>query len=399
MLKKKICQDCQTSSFYHAQIWLEEIINLLTPSWFFPLNRNLGNYLEIFLEKLLLFSKLASFKEDFALSDFHLRIVCFINEARKRGIKFRAFYGPFGYTNYFQAEINKKIIRFNGLPIADFANKYSSQFIDDKGWVKRELKKGNFPVANGRTFWVWQKKQAVKFGVNQLGFPLVIKPRSGSLNRHVTINIQNIESLKRAINKAIIYSPCFIIEKFIPHTFVHRATVVDFNFVACVKQIPANVVGNSRTTIRELIDKKNNDPRRGNPHQEGFTLHKIVENEVTKKLLEKRGYNYSTILKKDEILFLQKEDFLKLGGDLIEITPQTHPDNIQLFRDITKFFGIRITGIDFLAQTLSISWKKQPCAVLELNSLPCIDLHHFPMSGKPQNVAKELVNMFFKYYL
>jgi cyanophycin synthetase len=37
--------------------------------------------------------------------------------------------------------------------------------------------------------------------------------------------------------------------------------------------------------------------------------------------------------------------------------------------------------------------------VLELNSVPCIEMHHFPSSGTPQNVAKALVDLFFKYYL
>lgn len=393
----KFCEDCGMPSTYHIQTWLDELTSRLLPR--LSLSRKLELFFDALLEKLFTFSKLVSLRDDFVRSDIQLRTTCFTDEAKKKGIKFKVLYGPFGYTNQFRAEIDGKIFRFESLPIADFASKYGVQFVDDKEWTKCRLRKKNFPIANGKAFWFWQKKQAVEFGINQLGFPLVVKPRRGSVSRHVTTNIQDIERFKYAIDKAIIYSPAFIIERFIPNIFVHRATVIDFNFVACVKQVAANVVGDGSSTIRELINKKNNDPRRGETHQKEFTLYRIVENETTRNLLAEKGYNLSIIPKEGEVVYLQKDSFLKLGGDLVEVTPQVHPDNIQLFREIAKFFDIRVVGIDFLVQNISDSWKNQQCAVLELNSVPCIELHHFPSSGTPQNVAKAIVDLFFKYYL
>jgi len=45
------------------------------------------------------------------------------------------------------------------------------------------------------------------------------------------------------------------------------------------------------------------------------------------------------------------------------------------------------------------SWKEQTCAILELNNMPAIDLHHVPTEGTPADPAQALVDMFFKYYL
>jgi len=183
-----------------------------------------------------------------------------------------------------------------------------------------------------------------------------------------------------------------------PQSYVYRATVIDFKKVFCVQQIPANIVGDGIHTIKELILIKNNDKKRGNSQQKDTILSKIVINETTEKLLQKRGYNFSTIPQKGEIIYLQRDSFLKLGGDLIEVTPLVNPDNLQLFQKVAKFFGTRLVGIDFLAEDISLSWKIQSSAILELNSLPCIEMHHFPSSGKPQNVAKEILKMVFKYY-
>jgi len=385
---------------YHLKTWLDGIGTCFFP----PLPKNflfekLSKFIDIFAENFFIGLRLGSLRDDFTSADIQLRSTCFIDEAKKRGVKFKAFHGPFGYTNHFQAKVGERIFRFESLPIADFANKYASNLADDKEQTKQHLKKGKFPIADGKAFWFWQKNKAIKFGINQLGFPLVIKPRNGSVSRHVTTNIQDVKNLKYAIDNAVVYSPAFVVEKFIPNTSVYRATVIDFNFVACVKQVPANVIGDGISTIRDLIDKKNNDFHRGEPQQKEFTLYKIVENETTKKLLLEKGYALSMIPKKYEIVYLQKDPFLKLGGDLVEETPKVHPDNSQLFRDIAKFFDIHVVGIDFLAQDISYSWKNQRCAILELNSAPCIELHHFPSFGKPQNVAGALVDLFFKYYL
>jgi len=393
---KNFCKDCGRSNLHHFNTWLEELSSHFLPQLKLP--RQIEAVFDVALEKIFTIPKIARFKTDFNVDDIQLRSSCFIEEMRRRGAVCCAMRTIFGYTNHFKIKIKGKTFRFETLPTAEFANKYTAKIIDDKDLSKRHCKKGGFPVADGQSFWFWQKRKVMRFS-RQIGFPLIVKPRGGSVSRHVTTNIQNDAQLKKAIYHAVKYSPAFIVERFIPDSFVYRATVIDSAFIACVQQTPANIIGDGISTIRELIDKKNNDPSRGEPCQKQFTLYKIVENETTKKLLSEKGYAYDTILKKGELFYLQKDPFLKLGGDLIEVTPIVHKDNLKLFSDLARFFDIRLTGIDFLAPNIAVSWKNQPCAILELNSMPCIELHHYPSSGAPTNPAGALADMFFKYYL
>lgn len=394
---KEHCKDCGLPAAHHIQTWLDEITSTLMPR--LRLSKKLESFFDFSLKKTLSLIGLIKMRDDFLLSEIQMRSACFIDEARKRGVKFKAAKGPVGYTNHFCAEIGGKKIRFESLPVANHVSKYDVSFVDCKERTKNHLSKGNFPIVKGKSFWFWQGGRALKFGINRLGFPLMVKPRGGSVARHVTTNIRNKEELQKGIDKAVIYSPAFVIERFVENSFVYRATVVDFDFVAVVKQVPANVVGNGILTIQQLVKKKNCDKKRGEPHQKDFTLYKIVINETTTKLLAEKNYNLETVPKKDEAVYLQKNPFLKLGGDLVEVTTSVHPDNLQLFKDIAKFFDIRLVGIDFIVPDISSSWKNQHCAVLELNSVPCIEMHHFPSSGTPQNVANALVVLFFKYYL
>jgi len=394
---KKYCKDCGLPAAHHIQTWIDEITSSIMPRLRLP--KRIESFFDVVFEKTFSSIGLIKMRDDFLFSEIQMRSACFIDEARKRAVKFKAAKGPVGYTNHFCAEVNGQKYRFESLPVAEHISKYDVSFVDCKERTKNHLKKGNFPIADGKSFWFWQKNRALKFGSEKLGFPLVVKPRGGSVARHVTTNIRSRDELLRAINKATVYSPAFVVERFVENSSVYRAAVVDFDFVAVVKQVPANVVGDGISTIQQLVEGKNSDKRRGEPHQKDFTLYKLIIDETTTKLLAGENYNLQTVPQKDEIVYLQKNPFLKLGGDLVEVTERVHSENIKLFKDIARFFDIRLVGMDFLVPDISNSWRNQKCAVLELNSVPCIEMHHFPSSGKPQNVANALVDLFFKYYL
>ncbi|MBI2515083.1 hypothetical protein HYV91_02795 [Candidatus Wolfebacteria bacterium] len=391
--ERNFCPDCLAPSIYHLQTWLEDFSECLLPPRFLNfLPKKFGDFLEILLENIFVFGGIAKWVDDFSKSDIQPRSWIFTEEARIKGIPVQVLRGPFGCTNHFRMKIGERTIRFNGLPFAE-----ENSIADDKKLTKEYLEKGNFPVAPGKAFWFWENKKAMEYGEKEAGFPLVVKPRSGSVSRHVTINIKTREDLKKAIQKAIIYSPTFMVEKFIPGN-VYRATVVNGENVFCVRQEPARVVGDGILSIKKLIEKKNSDPQRGEADQKEFTLHKIILDETVEGLLKEKNYDFSSVPLEGEIIYLQKDSFLRLGGDLVEMTDKIHPDNADLFRQLAKFFNLRLTGIDFIAEDISQSWQNQQCAILELNSLPCIELHHFPSIGQPQNVAKALLRAILENY-
>ncbi len=395
----KSCKDCGPLAVSHFKNWLEDFIYLfLPPRLFTLLPTKISLHSSNLLEKVLIWLKLLSPQDDFPPHLISLRTTVFMEEAKKQGVKFCALKSPFKYTNYFLMNLGSKNFFFEGLPRAEFLDNHLSQIIDDKALVKFYLKKRNFPVAEGKSFFWFEKNRAYKWAIKNLGFPLVVKPRLGSMSQHVTINIKDPNSLKLAIKKAIIYSPAFIIERFLENMNVYRATVIDFDFVACLQRVPAHIIGDGVHSIEELIEVKNKDPKRGNPRQKDTTLYKLVTDETTEKLLRNKGYNLCSVPFKGEIVYLQEKIILDLGADLFEVTPKIHPDNLWLFREVAQLFNVRLVGIDFLTKDISLSWKNQPCAVIELNSLPYIDMHHFPTEGKAVNISRELVKMVFKYY-
>lgn len=396
---KFYCFDCGRSAFFHIETYLDDLFAAL-PFIEIKFVSSLAKLFEKILEKTLLFLGLLKYEKINNLDEINipLKLKLFLkellNEYKNQNINIFISKSIFEYTHNFIVEINGKKIKFSNLPVADFLNPKLIQ-IDNKIYVKNKLMKNNFPVAPAKIFWLWQKKKALKYA-QKIGWPIVLKPNSGSVARHVYINISNESEFNHFFKKVIEYSPRFIVEKFV-EGFVWRITVIDFNDVFCVKQVPANVLGDGKSTILELINKKNKN--RAMPHSKNATLYKILKENISLDMLALKGYNLNSIPQKGEIVYLVKEPYLRFGGDLVESTEIIHPENKKLFLNIAKLFNIRVVGIDFIAKDISLPWDKQECAILELNTSPSIEMHMFVSSGIPKNLGKNFVNFFKKYYL
>ncbi len=394
----KYCADCGGPKIKHIRTWGDGLFsacakNLPRGHTIQTLERWLGEIIHPILVKLRVLKKISIAADD----PIPMRTACLVKEANAKNIPIFGFRGPFGYTNYFQIKLNEKLWHFEGLPVAEFANTTHASNIDDKYYVKQKLKKHDLPAPIGKSFWFFEQKSAIAYG-EKIGFPLVVKPRSGSYSRHITTHIETRVQLKRAIQSAIEYAPNFVVEQYYDASKVYRATVVDFECVAILERIPASVVGDGQHTINELCELKNSDPARGYAHEENCTLFKIVIDKTTQKLLVEQYMTFDTIPEKDRWIQLQRDPFIRLGADSRDATATIHPDNKKLFEDIACLFDVRVVGIDFICKDIARSWHDQECAALELNSLPCIEIHHFPTYGEPRNVAGAILDLATKYY-
>ena len=316
------------------------------------------------------------------------RTLVVAREAAKRGIVVKAFkFLGRESTNFFSLKIKNKKIFFEVLPTEEITKIAKIDF-DDKFKFKRILKSNNLPCAEGERF--IKIKPALAYA-EKLGFPLAVKPNNSSLSKHVTCDIQNETDLKKSIRIAQIINPYFIVEKFIGgHT--HRVTLVNHEVAGCCMREAPNVTGDGVHTIAELIEIKNRHPWRGESHQKNFTLHKIIIDESARSFLAKQGYSLESILPEGTKAYLRDKIILKSGADIHDKTDEVHPDNIALFEKISRLCEAPLIGLDFICQDISRPYHQQECAVLEANSLPYIDMHHYPTTGKPRNIAGLVVD-------
>jgi len=394
-LKQNFCTDCELPKSSHYANWAQEIFSLFIPNSpkYGLFDRLAEKYLDRILIKVFGFFKLAEWQDDFDIQILQPRSQSFVAEARKNSCIISIIKTKLGYTNHLRLIKNDKILYFDGLPTPQFLQKTPSFVFDDKKKGKKLLAQNNFPILAGKAFWFWQKKQALKFA-GKLGYPLVVKPRRGSVARHVTTNIQNFDELKNAIKKSLEYSPTFLVEKYFNDGFVHRVTIIDAEHIFVARQEPANITGDGIYNIHELIEQKNSQPQR-----QGNFYHPLVFDKNSKNILQSKNLDENSILQKDKKIYLQKDPFLRLGGDFFDVTDQTNPQNIEMFRNIAKTFDIKIFGLDFMSQDISIPWDQNHGAILEINSLPCLEIHEQAIDSKEKNLGHYIYQLFKKYYL
>lgn len=259
----------------------------------------------------------------------------------------------------------------------------------DKEDTKNLLEAANIPVPRGRIIYDEEDMDAA---ITSIGYPLVMKPVNGNHGRGATINIRNREDAVIALAAAKKISRAVICEKYITG-FDHRILVINYRFICAAKRTPAMVIGNGKSTIQQLIDEVNKDPRRGYGHEKVLTAIKV--DDMTNQILEEKGITLETVLPKDEILYLKTTANISTGGTATDITDLVHPHNVFMCERIARIIGLDICGIDIMTDDLSVPIEETGGAILEVNAAPGFRMHLAPTDGLPRNVAEPVIDMLF----
>ena len=259
----------------------------------------------------------------------------------------------------------------------------------NKEETKRMLYDASIPVAKGD---ICVDEEDLKTCIDRIGYPIVLKPLDGNHGKGASINVINWEDAVEGLGFAKKYSRRVIVEKFITgHDF--RILVIDNKMVAAAQRVPANVVGDGKQNIQQLIDETNKDPRRGYGHENVLT--EITVDRDTTDLLDKKGYNLETIPQKSEVVYLKSTANLSTGGTSIDITDMIHPENVFLAERISRVIGLDVCGIDIMAKNLTQPLKETGGVVLEVNAAPGFRMHLAPSEGLARNVAAPVIDMLY----
>ena len=137
----------------------------------------------------------------------------------------------------------------------------------NKNRTKAMLDDAGVPVPRGTTVY---SEDGLRDAIDELGFPIVTKPLDGNHGKGATIRIMNWKDAAAGLKAAQVYSRAVIVEQFI-EGFDFRLLVVNGKLIAAAKRTPAAVTGDGKSTIQQLIDKVNEDPRRGIGHEKVLT--------------------------------------------------------------------------------------------------------------------------------
>lgn len=259
----------------------------------------------------------------------------------------------------------------------------------DKEDTKFLLEQAGVPIPKGD---IVRTEEGLKEAVAYVGFPLVIKPIDGNHGRGITTNILNWEDAVIAFHTAKKISLSVIVEKYIVGEDF-RLLVVNYKLVAAAKRTAAHVIGDGKSSVKELVEKVNADPRRGYGHEKVLT--QIDINDLTLGILKENGLGIDSVIPDGEFLKLKDTANLSTGGTAEDVTDIVHPFNIFMAERIAKIIDLDICGIDVMTTDISSPLHETDGAVLEVNAGPGFRMHVAPATGLPRNVASQVIDMLY----
>ena len=268
-----------------------------------------------------------------------------------------------------------------------FDSKKGLEIIDSKIKTNKFLLKNNFSSTKQKIY--KNRISAQKDFKNWKNKKIVVKPVSTNFSKGITIlNFKfNETEWNNAIEFAFKYDQEIIIELFVSGT-EYRFLVINNKLVAVLKRIPANVKGDGKHNIKQLVNLKNQDINRGKNYKK--PLEKIELGNIEKQFLKSQGLSEKYIPKNNEKNFLRHNSNISTGGDTVDVTNRVHKKYKEIAIEATKKLNLAICGLDIIIPNIS---KFGKYTILEMNWNPAIHMHTYPQVGKNRNPAKHILKL------
>ena len=274
--------------------------------------------------------------------------------------------------------------------VTDRTGLVAAELAGDKAQAKALLDAIGCPVARGAV--VRTADEAVE-AAGRLRPPVVLKPLDGNHGRGVTTGLREADDILAAFGLASAHSRRVIVEEQLPGTD-HRILVVDGQVVAVAERVPAHVVGDGVSTIAELVDRVNADPRRGEGHAKVLTRIRL-DDAAAIDILAKQNLTVDAVPEEGRFVALRTTANLSSGGTAVDRTDEIHPENASIARRAALAVGLDVAGIDMLAPDITRSIRETGGGIVEVNAAPGLRMHLDPSEGQARDVAAPIIRMMF----
>jgi hypothetical protein len=129
-------------------------------------------------------------------------------------------------------------------------------------------------------------------------------------------------------------------------------TVFHDEVIWAIERVPGGVTGDGKSTVRELVERLNADPRRG----EGThaPLKRLVLDEEASTLLRRAGLDDDSVPADGRFLRLRSAANVASGGTPVPVFDRIHPDNRCLAIRAAQALRLDLAGVDFLVPDLEV---------------------------------------------
>ena len=210
--------------------------------------------------------------------------------------------------------------------------------------------------------------EEAKAAAAQINFPLVVKPTSTDKGVAVTVGVQNEDELNSAWLQASRFGNILVEEML--NGFDHRFHVINGKCIYVMRRMPPFVLGNGMDSIECLFsiykaERSKNRFCRMHPDAS-------LSDPIVVEFLNKQGLSPTSVIEKDQRVFLRSNSNVSTGGVFEDVTNLAHPANILLAERAARIVGLDHAGIDYITTDISAPWTESGGGICEVNPTPGI---------------------------
>jgi glutamate--cysteine ligase len=168
---------------------------------------------------------------------------------------------------------------------------------------------------------------------------------------------------------------------------VFRFLAVGGRVVAIRYGRPANVKGDGKHTISELIGLRNAQRFENQTLRPALYL---ANQEL--EILTHQGLQPGSVPALDQIVWLARTSNLRQGAESVDATESVHHSYIELVEHAMRHIGLKIGGADVAIEDAHTAATHENYHFIELNNSPGFAGHQRPLEGKPRDIAGHIVD-------
>ena len=264
----------------------------------------------------------------------------------------------------------------------------------NKTVTKKILADAGFPVPAGDEF--TSLEQGLAYYPLIKNKQIVVKPKSTNFGLGISIFQEpaSLENYQKALEIAFAEDTAVLVEEFIPGT-EYRFFILDGHCEAVLLRVAANVVGDGKHTIRELVAQKNANPLRGHDHRSPLEI--IALGDIEQLMLAQQGYTPDDVLPDGKKVNLRRNSNISTGGDSIDVTETMDSSYQKLAAAMATSMGAWACGVDLIIpDETQIASKENPhCTCIELNFNPSMYMHTYCAEGPGQAITPKILDKLF----
>ena len=238
----------------------------------------------------------------------------------------------------------------------------------------RLFEEAGLPVPRHTTFDLPRLEVAYAF-LREIGGPVVVKPAAaGSAGRGVTTGVRTEGQLRRAALRAAAGGRELLVEQQVEGAS-HRLLYLNGELIDAVRRDPPTVLGDGRSTVRELVRAETNRRLKGPI----VSMHPLRVDAELRRHLALRGLGLRSVVAAGERLAVKRVVNQNAARENVRVLGEVHEDVVRAGREAARALGVALAGVDVLTPDAQRPLAEAGGVVGEVNTTPA--LHHHVLTA------------------